>query len=63
MKKKFVPAYTPCRIVNAKDRTYVLVYDRKYRQAPYRRNFKLNLIKNPFERAQRGHEIKQKIDW
>lgn len=65
MKKKFMPAFEPPRLVTGEDRWYILIYapNEKGDKVRYRPTFNLNRIQDLRLRKARGKELVNKILW
>lgn len=65
MKKNFMPAFEPPRLVTGEDRWYILFYapNQKGVKVRYRPTFNLNRIADIRLRKKRGDEIVQKMYW
>jgi len=66
MKKNFLPAFTPARLVQGKARWYIIFNassEKSNLLERYRPTFSLNRIKCLHTRLKRGEELTQKINW
>jgi integrase len=66
MNKKFLPAYTPARVVRARDRWYICYYaptEESDEPTRYRFTFNLNRIKDLQIRKTRAEDLVKKINW
>lgn len=65
MKKKFLPAFEPPRLVCGDNRWYILFYapNEKGNRTRYRPTFNLNRISDIDLRRERGNELVAKLNW
>lgn len=66
MNKKFLPAYSPATLIQAKDRWYICFYaptEQLEEPTRYRLTFNINRIKDRKLRKERGDELAAKINW